>query len=146
MASLLIALRACAIWDRHWAIVLFTGASFLVQLALQIRSACIYRNMDGYPHYSPGLVLAQGSRDGHSGMCTLADGARSGLPILAAVLAFDLILLSLILIGLIRRRESRKFGLGRMLWRQGIVWIVVASFSEIPTVVSLTLFIPVRNP
>ncbi|VDB95647.1 unnamed protein product [Peniophora sp. CBMAI 1063] len=123
MASLLIALRACAIWDRHWALVVFTAVSFLAQLALQIRS----------------LVLATGARDSHSGMCTLADGATSGLPILAAVLAVDLTLLSLILIGLIRRQESRAFGLGRMLWKQGIVWIVVASLAEVPTVVFLSL-------
>lgn len=140
MASLLIALRACAIWDRHWAIVTFAGASFLTQLALQIRSTWITRLWFIRSHTSAGLVLAQGSRDVHSGVCTLSDGATSGLPILAAVLAIDLIFLSLILVGLIRRRESRTFGLGRMLWTQGIVWIVVASLSELPTVVSPTAF------
>ena len=86
---------------------------------------CVFGNI--LSQDAPGLVLAKGARDIHSGSCTLGDGATSGLPILAAVLAIDLTLLSLILIGLFRRQESRTLGLGKMLWKQGIVWIVVAS-------------------
>ena len=84
------------------------------------------------------MVLAKGARDIHSGQCTLADGATSGLPILAAVLAVDITLLALILIGLIRRQDQ-EFGLGRMLFRQGVAWIVIALLAEVPTVVSYIL-------
>ena len=138
-ASLLIALRACAIWNRKTWLVLLTCISFLAQLAIQIRSAltqlcttaCIST------HDMKGLSQIKGVRDSQSGACTLANGTTSVLPILTSVLVIDLSLLSLILFALVRLPTTRAVGIGKMLWRQGLVWLVAAAVVELPTVVCI---------
>ena len=72
-------------------------------------------------------------------------------------LVVDFLLLSLMLAGLVRRREARRFGLWQVLWKQvrtspshcviayvkwrlqGLVWIFIASVAEIPSVIFLKL-------
>ncbi|VDB95646.1 unnamed protein product [Peniophora sp. CBMAI 1063] len=122
-ASLLIALRAAAIWHFHPAMLTLAGVSLLAQLALQIRS----------------IVIASASWDSQMHACTLKDGVHASLPLLSATFGVDAVLLLLMLIGLVRRREARKFGMWAFLMKQGLVWLIVAAVAELPTVVLLAL-------
>ncbi|KZV74190.1 hypothetical protein PENSPDRAFT_749496 [Peniophora sp. CONT] len=122
-ASLLIALRAAAIWDFHPAMLTLAGASLLAQLALLIHS----------------VTIATASWATKMQGCVLKDSVHASLPLLSATFAVDAVLLSLMLVGLMRRREARKFGMWRFLVKQGLVWLAVATVAELPTVVLLAL-------
>jgi hypothetical protein len=56
-------------------------------------------------------------------------------------LVTDIALLLIMLIGLLRLgfHEPGVYGLGRLLWRQGIVWLFIATIAEIPPVVFISL-------
>ena len=82
----------------------------------------------------------RGMRDPLSGVCGISNSASSGLPILTAVLVADVTLLGLILLGLVLRHGHITFGIGKMLWHQGVIWIVVATVAEVPTVVRIARF------
>jgi len=47
----------------------------------------------------------------------------------------DIVLFSLMLIGLLRLgfHERSAFGMGRLLWRQGLIWLLIATLAEVPT-------------
>jgi hypothetical protein len=53
-------------------------------------------------------------------------------------LVSDVLLLLIMLIGLLRLRyhERGAFSMGRLLWRQGLIWLFIATASEVPQVVS----------
>jgi len=56
-------------------------------------------------------------------------------------LVTDIALLLIMLIGLLRLgfHEPGVYGLGRLMWRQGIVWLFLATIAEIPPVVFISL-------
>jgi len=53
-----------------------------------------------------------------------------------AMLAADIILLLVMLVGLFRlhRHVGGKFGLAQVLWRQGVIWFLIAIAAEVPPV------------
>jgi len=69
----------------------------------------------------------------------LALKTHSGLIGAAAILAADTILLMIMLIGLLRRAHGSSFGIWRLLYKQCIIWMIVAAVVEIPPLVFLIL-------
>lgn len=65
----------------------------------------------------------------------LPESARATLPVLATTFAVDLLLLLLMLSGLLRKRDARRFGIWCFLWAQGLLWLALAVAVELPTVV-----------
>jgi hypothetical protein len=55
-----------------------------------------------------------------------------------ATLVSDVLLLLIMLIGLLRLRyhEHGAFSMGRLLWRQGLIWLFIATASEVPQAAS----------
>ncbi|KAH9954841.1 hypothetical protein BC827DRAFT_920836 [Russula dissimulans] len=49
-----------------------------------------------------------------------------------SLLSSDVILLLITLVGLFRLRSHGTFSLGRLLWKQGIVWLLLAIVAEVP--------------
>ncbi|KAN0118624.1 hypothetical protein V8E52_005047 [Russula decolorans] len=57
-----------------------------------------------------------------------------------AVLITDVILLLIVLIGLLRLHGSGgSFALGRLLWKQGVIWLLIATVAEVPPTVFIAL-------
>jgi len=56
-----------------------------------------------------------------------------------SLLSTDVVLLLIALVGLFRLRGHGTFSLGRLLWKQGIVWLFLAIIAEVPPVLFLNL-------
>jgi len=56
-------------------------------------------------------------------------------------LGTDIILLLIMLVGLLRLNlhESGAFGLGRLMWKQGLVWLFIATIAEVPPATFIAL-------
>ncbi|VDB95638.1 unnamed protein product [Peniophora sp. CBMAI 1063] len=123
MASLLIAVRTIAIWNRQPAIVAVALMGVLTSLALVIHS----------------IVISWGTWNSNIRSCYLPDSAPTSLSVLAATLAFDVLLLLLMLLGLFRRRTARRCAIWNFLWKQGLIWLAIALAAEVPTVIIIAL-------
>ena len=95
------------------------GLSFLAQFALLIHS----------------VVIASATWETEMHGCVLEDSEHASLPLLSATFAVDTVLLLLMLVGLMQRREARRHGVWRFLMNQGLVWLSIAAVAELPTVV-----------
>jgi len=122
-ASFLIVLRITAIWNKDkLAVAIATGVwvinlGFLIRNIVQVRSARVPAN--------PG--------------CTL--NILSTRLALITTLITDIILLLIMLVGLLRLgfHESGVFGLGHFMWRQGLIWLFLATIAYIPPLVVIHL-------
>ncbi|VDB95637.1 unnamed protein product [Peniophora sp. CBMAI 1063] len=126
MASSLIIIRVIAIWNRHPIVIALSAAALLAQVALLIYSVTIATDT-----WQSGSPLAQG--------CVKVNLVRASLPALATTFAIDASLLLVMLVGLLRRREACRFGLGGFLLKQGLIWLALATTAELPTVIVLSL-------
>ncbi|KZV74204.1 hypothetical protein PENSPDRAFT_682182 [Peniophora sp. CONT] len=123
MASFLIVVRVTAIWNRHPAVLALSAASIAAQLALLI--------------YSVTVAAAVRGPDGQG--CVLLNSVEASLPALAATFAIDALLLVLMLVGLLTRKDTCGFGFWTFLWKQNLVWLALATAAELPTVTLLSL-------
>ncbi|KAI0298459.1 hypothetical protein B0F90DRAFT_1669045 [Multifurca ochricompacta] len=117
-ASLLIVLRinriAVAIAAGAW----LTNIGFLIHGITQIRSTWVpVQNVCG-------VLNIQSSKNN-----------------IIATLVTDIVLLITMLVGLlrIRRRGGSLLGLGRLLWKQGLIWLLVATAAEVTPTVFIAL-------
>jgi len=123
-ASLLIVLRIIAVWNKDRVVVAVatgvwvTNIGFLVQGIARLRATYVPKQQS----------------------CMIRDTERSKLNIIATLIT-DVILLVIMLIGLIRSRHygGDTFGLGQLLWKQGVIWLVLASIAEVPPTVFICL-------
>ncbi|KAH9964977.1 hypothetical protein BC827DRAFT_903995 [Russula dissimulans] len=131
LSSLLIILRIIAIWNKNKFVVAFavavwlTTTSFFIHGTTQIRSEWVPDN------------LACGEPNTESNKLAI-----TAMPVT------DIALLLIMLIGLlrIRYRGGGKFNLGRLLWKQGVIYLFVATIAEIPPAVFILLDLnPVSN-
>jgi len=72
--------------------------------------------------------------------CVLHD-TESNKPNIIVTLITDIILLFIMLVGLLRLRRYGvgTFGLGQLLWKQGVAWLFLATFAEVTPVVFISL-------
>ncbi|KAI0061738.1 hypothetical protein BV25DRAFT_744076 [Artomyces pyxidatus] len=117
-ASFILLLRIYAIWERNVPVTGFCAAAWLASIALNIRSIAIGRS-----HHDP-----------TSGACLNTNTHRL-LTNAIGILVSDLVLLVFMLAGIRRCREARVFDLWKLLFHQGIAWLVLAAVGEIPTVI-----------
>jgi len=123
-SSLLIVLRVIAIWNKNKALIgLATGVwgtnlSFLIRGITRIRSSWI-------PEASS---------------CS-APNMESNKQTAVAMLITDIVLFCIMLVGLLRLRQrgGGMFELGRLLWKQGVIWLLIAAAAEIPPTVFVCL-------
>ncbi|KAI0063346.1 hypothetical protein BV25DRAFT_1990742 [Artomyces pyxidatus] len=115
-SSLLILLRGVAIWGRSWYIICFTAGVWLTNI--------------GFALFSVQQGVARWIPEAQSCAVTGTHNYRYGI---TANLTSDLTLLFTMFAGVLNKRNAT--GLWRVLYIQGLSWILVASFSEIPPVV-----------
>ncbi|KAF8261255.1 hypothetical protein EI94DRAFT_1810575 [Lactarius quietus] len=115
-ASSLIVIRIIAIWDRNRFAVAIAMCAWSTNVAFLIHSVTILRS-EWMPAQSVCGVLN-------------TDSSKKNI---IAVLVSDVALLLTMLVGLLRlRRSSTMFGFGQLLWKQGLIWLFLATVAEVP--------------
>ncbi|KAI0274133.1 hypothetical protein BGY98DRAFT_96042 [Russula aff. rugulosa BPL654] len=124
-SSLLMVIRIIAIWDRKRIIVAFVTGVWGINIAFLIQGVLRFRSSWGVNTVSEGCVF-------------YLDSIR-----LSTVVGFvtDTILLFFMLFGLyrLRRRGGGLMALGRLLWNQGVVWLLLAVVAELTPMVFILL-------
>lgn len=123
-SSLLIVLRVIAVWNRNkvavaMAIILWViNAAFFIQLIARLRFA----------------------DESSQAPCTPVNIESNELNLIAMAIT-DIALLLFMLVGLFRLRHhgNDMCGLRQVLWRQGVIWLVLALVAEVPPVVFIIL-------
>ncbi|KAH9954844.1 hypothetical protein BC827DRAFT_1240425, partial [Russula dissimulans] len=123
-ASLLIVLRTIAIWKKTFFIVAFTTFVWLTYLSFLVYGISQSRS-------------ARGQAEGH---CMLRNVEASKFDAVVT-LATDIVLIFVMLIGLFRMRQigGGWFELGSLLWKQGVVWLLLSTAAVLPPVVLICL-------
>ncbi|KAH9962358.1 hypothetical protein BC827DRAFT_1375833 [Russula dissimulans] len=124
LSSLLIVLRVIAIWNKNKFVVAFavaiwlSNASFFIYGTTQIDAEWVPSSMN----------------------CGIPDVQSNKLAIMAMPVT-DISLLLIMLIGLLRLRHrgGGRLDLGRLLWKQGVIYLFVATISEITPAVFVFL-------
>ncbi|KAH9956517.1 hypothetical protein BC827DRAFT_1385966 [Russula dissimulans] len=130
--SFLILLRMIAIWNKRKSIIAIaaimwgTYVAFLIQgivrayIYAQIRSAYL-ETMN---------------------ICMVTNVQSLKLNIIVTLVS-DILLLLIMLIGLLRLRyhEHGAFSMGRLLWKQGLIWLFIATASEVPQAIHSTTYV-----
>ncbi|VDB95224.1 unnamed protein product [Peniophora sp. CBMAI 1063] len=118
LASLLIVLRITAVWEKKPVVVTVSYIAWLTCLALNVYN----------------VTTLRAAYDGSSRGCLPYD-TKSFVFNSIGILASDTVLLVLMLAGILRvRRNAVKNGISRVLYRQGVVWLIVAILVEVPAV------------
>ncbi|KAI0311761.1 hypothetical protein OF83DRAFT_722419 [Amylostereum chailletii] len=122
LSSALIGIRIIAIWDGS----VFVN-TFVALMMLGLAGTFLHV-----------IVLAKGDWDFTKPACSILESADN-LPNTAGALIVDAVFLFVMLVGLLRRREARLFGLWPLLWKQGIIWLFLAIIAEVPAVTFVAL-------
>ncbi|KAI0052077.1 hypothetical protein FA95DRAFT_50322 [Auriscalpium vulgare] len=119
LAAFLIIIRIVAIWNRDRYVSLLAISIWLVNIAFLLRST----------------AKADSKWDDGSKGCTIVNSKDSRINV-TVTLVSDLLCLFIMIIGLRRQRDH---ALGRMLFNQGLIWVVLATVSEMPPTIFLWL-------
>ncbi|KAF8494728.1 hypothetical protein F5888DRAFT_1805461 [Russula emetica] len=123
-ASLLIVLRIIAIWNRNKVVITLSITVWVILTAFHIKSAAqLHAVWDPAQH-----------------ACDPVNTKSSVLSFIPAIIS-NLVLLLIMLVGLLnlRRHDGVTFGLSRVLWKQGVVWLALAIATEVPPLVFMVL-------
>jgi len=122
-ASFLMVLRITAIWNRNRIAVAIAICAWSVNVAFSIHN----------------IVLIHASWAPSQSVCEVLNTETTKITIIAT-LASDVVLLLTMLVGLLRLRHGgTMFGLGQLLWRQGLIWLFLATAAEVPPAVFICL-------
>ncbi|KAH9178126.1 hypothetical protein EDB89DRAFT_1146494 [Lactarius sanguifluus] len=118
-ASALIALRVIALWEYSKIVVAIAFTSWLANVVIYAYSTAKSR---GY---------------WVEGECVIQHTFRSNISVFST-LASDLLLLTLMLVGLLRW-NIRSGGIFQLMYAQGLAWVLVVALAEIPPTVFISL-------
>ncbi|KAN0141811.1 hypothetical protein V8E53_000273 [Lactarius tabidus] len=122
-ASLLVVLRIIAIWDGHRIAVAIAICSLGNNIAFFIRNIALIRVI----------------WDPTQSVCVVLNTEITTKTVIA-VLISDVIVLITVLVGLLRLRiYGTMFSLAQFLWRQGLMWLFLATVAELPPAVFMSL-------
>ncbi|KAF8487410.1 hypothetical protein DFH94DRAFT_687893 [Russula ochroleuca] len=122
-STLLIVLRAIAIWNK-------TKIVFAIAMVIWITDSSLY-------FLATIQLRAKWSPEANA--CTMFNIDSIKYAVIGS-LVFDIGLLLIMLIGLLRlRHEGGAFAMGRTLWTQGLIWLLLATVGETPSVVLMIL-------
>jgi len=116
-SSLLIVIRIIAIWNRNKIIVAIAGGLWLSNVAASIE----------------GTARLRANWNFISSQCQELN-SQSSKPNIIVLFITDVVLLLIMLVGLFRLgfHEAGVCGLGHFMWRQGLIWLVLAIIAEVP--------------
>ncbi|KAI0308805.1 hypothetical protein OF83DRAFT_167021 [Amylostereum chailletii] len=122
LASSLIGIRVVAVWNRNIFVIVFVAMTLLAFAGTFLH----------------GLIVARAEWSDAAGTCAVG-ATTQNLPNTIAGLVVDTTLLGMMLVGLLRWREARNYGVWQVLWKQGLLWVLLATIAEVPTVVFISL-------
>ncbi|KAI9454253.1 hypothetical protein BJY52DRAFT_766903 [Lactarius psammicola] len=122
-ASLLIVLRIIAIWDGNKIAVSIAMSAWLTNVAFLIH----------------GITQLRATWAPVQGVCAVLNIEKSKNNIIVTLVT-DVVLCLTMLVGLLRlRQHGTMMGLWRLLWRQGVIWLIMATVAEVPPTVFISL-------
>ncbi|KAF8261251.1 hypothetical protein EI94DRAFT_1833425 [Lactarius quietus] len=122
-AAALIVLRIIAIWDRN-------------RIAVAIAMCAWSTNVAFLLHFATGIIATWVPEQSTCAVLNAEGGKKNVI----ATLVTDVVLLLTMLVGLLRLRVyGTMFGLGKLLWRQGLIWLFLATTAEVPPAVFIGL-------
>ncbi|KAI0044008.1 hypothetical protein FA95DRAFT_324715 [Auriscalpium vulgare] len=116
-AALLIVLRIAAIWDRNRIVTVLASIIWIVSGGFWIRE----------------IIRSRGMWNAVGGYCIDLFADR-GQPMGVISFVSDATLLIIMLFGLLLRGEASRFGIWRMLYHQGLIWLGMATIAELPVI------------
>ncbi|KAI0064864.1 hypothetical protein BV25DRAFT_1822618 [Artomyces pyxidatus] len=128
-AAALIVLRIMAIWERNIPVMIIAVAAWLTNTAFYFHNLA-----------RPGGVIGRAAWSTETGACAIQDTVRNRANIIVT-LATDAVLLLLMLFGLLRYRNAGmvRGGIWKILYNQGLLWVVVVTVAEVPPTVFIIL-------
>jgi len=116
-ASLLIVIRIVAIWNKDKIAAAIASGVWLLNVAATIEGVARLRSKWD-------VFLAQ---------CIVTNSESNRLNLIVFLIT-DIVLLLIVLIGLLRMRHhgDSTFGIRRLLWKQGVLWLLLATVAEVP--------------
>ncbi|KAH9964910.1 hypothetical protein BC827DRAFT_1265597 [Russula dissimulans] len=132
-ASLLIIFRIFAIWNKDRVVLTISAAAWI-----RSRGPVVYLNDFRHSKFIPLQTRSAWNSDVQT--CVVPYSESNKLNITVALIA-DVIVLLTVLIGLFRlqREGVGRFGIGLLLWNQGVIWLILATIAEVPPTVLLIL-------
>lgn len=121
-ASSLIVLRIVAIWERDKIAMTIAGCTWLSNFVM-----CIYCVATVRAVWIAPLRI-----------CGISDVLKVRFSIIS-IISSEVVLLALVIVGLLRWRNRGKGGLWKLLFTQGLAWVVVTLVAEIPPLVFILL-------
>ncbi|KAI0279380.1 hypothetical protein BGY98DRAFT_438463 [Russula aff. rugulosa BPL654] len=124
MASLLIVLRTIAICNRNKVVVMLTFIVWGTSIGFHLHN----------------IALVRSAWDPTQLTCGSVQRDSNAIDVIGVIIA-DTVLLLIILAGLLvmRGHDRGAFGLSRLLWKQGIIWLVLGFAVEAPQLVFTSL-------
>jgi len=124
VASFLIVIRIIAIWNRDKIVMAIAASVWFTNVAVSIRVVVQLR--------SYWKTVTQ--------HCVVSNSESSKLNLIVLGIT-DIVLLFILLVGLLRFRKDGggTFGIGLLLWKQGVWWLFLAAAAEVPPVVLIIL-------
>ncbi|KAF8489241.1 hypothetical protein F5888DRAFT_1808899 [Russula emetica] len=134
-ASLLIIFRIIAIWNKNRLVV---GTAITVW-ATNV-SVIIFGNLNNLKPSRLTQIQIRSSWEPVLQGCIVLNTEKNKSSIIVTLIS-DIVLLLIVLIGLLRLLHDGggTFALGRLLWKQGVVWLLVATVAEVPPTVFVIL-------
>jgi len=122
-ASLLIVLRIIAIWNKN-------------RIAVAI-AICTWNTNVAFLIYN--IALTDATWEPTQSVCEVLN-TETTKGTTFALLITDVVLLLTMLVGLLRfRQDGTMIGVGKFLWRQGLIWLFLATIAEVPPAVFISL-------
>ncbi|KAF8490686.1 hypothetical protein F5888DRAFT_1099229 [Russula emetica] len=123
-ASLLVIFRIIAIWDKNKYAVAIAVITWVINVSIIIR----------------GVARLRATWDPTAQACVILNNEEIK-PTFIISLITNTILLVTMLVGLFRLliSSSSAFGLGRLLWKQGVIWLLIATVAGVPPTVFIFL-------
>jgi len=117
LSSILIGIRVIAIWNRDIKVVIPVVTTLVIEIGFL--TFATYK-VDGawYPM---------------EGICGYVN-IQTALPTTIATVLCDAFLVLVMLSGLLRSRGAHRFRIWRILWNQGVLWLIIVTIAEIPTI------------
>jgi len=129
LAALLITVRVIAIWKKDIRIIILVVIYLLAELGFLLFE----------------MYECSGEWDLEADVCGFVN-IQKGFPTAIAVTLNDSFLVFTMLLGLLCMRSARKNRIWNILWHQGLLWLVIVTIAEIPTVIVIHLNLnPVIN-
>jgi len=125
-SSLLVVFRVIAIWDKN---------KYVVALVACVWGTNVICLSEGISRIRSGWNTDQNN-------CVILN-MESNKHTIVVVFVTDIVLLLTMLVGLfrLRRRGGGTFELGRLLWKQGLIWLLIGTAAELTPVLFISLYL-----